>query len=153
MRHEAGHQSARAVEPVRIAAAVGRRLGAAVAQVLAFILVVEPQAVEIFDQRKIQHVDPHHRGGAVVAVVVPGAVRGQDQIAARSLATLALDRGVAAILGQDGAARIGGMDMHRRDIARIVDRDGAADRAGDLQPAAESRIGEQELLALGELDR
>src|SRR5262249_26986391 len=28
----------------------------------------------------------------------------------------------------------------------------AADRAGHLQPAAESRIGEQELLTLGELD-
>ena len=128
VRHEAGHQAALAVQAVRIAVAVLRRLGAAVGQLVALELVVEPQAVEILDQREVEHVDPHHRGRAVVAVVVPGAVRREDQIAARGLAALALDGGVAAVVGQDGAARVGRVDVHRRDVAGIVDRDRAADR-------------------------
>src|SRR6185437_10746134 len=45
------------------------------------------------------------------------------------------------------------MDMHRRDIARIVDRDRAADRRRYLQAAAETGIGEEELLPVGEFDR
>jgi hypothetical protein len=138
---------------LRVTVGVLRRLGAAVAGALAGKRVVEPYAVEEFHQGKIQHVDPHHRRRAVIAVVVPGAVGGEDEIATLRLAALALDDGVAPILGQDGAARIGRMDMHRRHVAGIVDRDGAADRVGDLQPAAKARIGEQELLALRELDR
>ena len=152
VRHEARHQAALAVQAVRVAASMRGRLGAAVGELVALELVVEPEAIEILDQREIEHVDPHHRRRAVVAVVVPGAVRGEDEIAARGLAALALDRGVAAIVGQDGAARIGRVDVHRRDVARIVDRHRTADGARHLQASAETRIGEQELLALGELD-
>jgi hypothetical protein len=45
------------------------------------------------------------------------------------------------------------MNMHRSDIPRIVDRHRTAHRAGDLQPPAEPRIGQQKLLALGKFDR
>ena len=86
-------------------------------------------------------------------MIVPGAVRGQDQVAAVGGDALALDDGVAAFVGQDGAAGVGRMQMHRRDVAGIVDRDGAADGVGDLQPAVEAGIEQQDALAVGELDR
>ena len=44
-------------------------------------------------------------------------------------------------------------DVHRRDVARIVDRDRAADGVGDLQAAVEAGIEQQDALAVGELDR
>src|SRR5215472_9269570 len=103
-------------------------------------LVVEPDAIEKLHQRKIQHIDPRHRLASVIAVIVPSAVRGKDQIAARRLTALPLDRRVAALFRQDRAARVGGVDVHRSDIARIVDRHRAAHRAGDLKTPAEPRI-------------
>src|SRR5215469_11964300 len=103
-------------------------------------LVVEPDAIEKFHQREIQHIDPNDRLASIIAVVVPSAVRCEDQIAARGLAALPLDRRVAAFFRQDRAARIGGVDVHRSDIVRIVDRHRAAHRAGDLQTPAESWI-------------
>ena len=86
-------------------------------------------------------------------MIVPGAVRGQDQIAAVGGDALALDDGVAALVGQDGAAGIGRMQVHRRDVAGIVDRDGAADGVGDLQAAVEAGIEQQNALTVGEFDR
>ena len=86
-------------------------------------------------------------------MVVPGAVRGEDEIAVVRRDALALDDGVAAFFGQDGAARIGRMQMHRRHIAGIVDRDGAADGVGHLQAAVQSGIEQKNALPVGELDR
>src|SRR2546421_3755260 len=45
------------------------------------------------------------------------------------------------------------MDVDRGNIARVVDRYGAAHRAGDLQTPAEPRVGQQKLLSFGEFDR
>src|SRR5580704_1482989 len=44
------------------------------------------------------------------------------------------------------------MQVYRRDVAGVVDRDRAADCVGDLQPAVEPRIEQQDALAVGELD-
>src|SRR4029077_1925979 len=98
--------------------------------------VIEPYAVEELHERKIEYVDSHHRGCAVVAVVVPGAVRREYETAAPRFAALAFDPRIAAVLGQDGAARIGRMDVHRRHVARIVDRYRAPDGVRDLESAA-----------------
>src|SRR5215470_1965473 len=73
-------------------------------------LVVEPDAIEKFHQREIQHIDPNDRLASIIAVVVPSAVRREDQIAARGLAALPLDRRVAAFFRQNRAARIGRVD-------------------------------------------
>ena len=54
---------------------------------------------------------------------------------------------------QDRPAGIRRVDMDRCHIAGVVDRHRAAHRAGDLQPPAEPRIGQQKLLALGKFDR
>ena len=119
----------------------------------ALVLQIDPGDVEILHQRPVEHVDPDHRRVGIVAVIVPGAVRGQDQVAALGIAALALDIGVAAVVRQDRAAGVRAVDMRRRDVARIVDRDRAAHGAGHLQPAAEAGIGEQDALPVGELDR
>jgi len=53
---------------------------------------------------------------------------------------------------QDGAARIGAVDMGRCDVAGGIDRDRGPHGGGHLQPAAETRIGQQDALPVGELD-
>src|SRR5712675_2379826 len=51
-----------------------------------------------------------------------------------------------------GAAGVRAMDVSGRDVARIVDRDRATDRVGDLQASVEARVGEQDALSVSELD-
>ena len=70
---------------------------------------------------------------------------GSGSVAARRQTALALYRRVAAILREDGAAGIGRVDVHRRDIARQVDRHRAAYRRRDLKPPAKPGIGQQEI--------
>ena len=45
------------------------------------------------------------------------------------------------------------MQMHGRHVAGVVDRDGAADRVGDLQAPVQSGIEQENALPIGELDR
>src|SRR6185437_2085271 len=137
----------------RVIVGEGRLLRPRVTFALAGKLLVDPVDVEEFEERKIEDVGPHDGGRAVIAMVVPSAVRGEDEVAALGPATLAFDRRVAAIVGEDRPAGVGRVHVHRRDVARVVDRDGAADRARDLQSSAEPRIDEEELLPVGELDR
>jgi hypothetical protein len=145
-------EAAVAVELARIAFAEGHRLDVGVA-LRARHVVIDPGGVEELHQRPVERVDPDYRLVGIVAVVVPGAVRREDQIAAIGGTALAFDDGVAALVGEDGAARVRGMQVHGRDVAGIVDRDRAADGVGDLQPAVQARIEEQDALAVGELDR
>ena len=153
MRDKARHETALPIKPVRVGGRKRHRLSPRVALRFAGEAFVEPDAVENLHQREIEDIDPHDRLGAVVAVVVPRPVGCQDQVAARSLAAFAFDRRVAALVRQDRPAGIRRVNMDRCHIARIVDRHRAAHRAGDLQPPAEPRIGQQKLLALGKFDR
>jgi hypothetical protein len=130
-----------------------RGLALGVARSVRFELLIHPGAVEKLHQRPVQHVDPDHRLLRLIAVVVPGAVRREDDVAARRLATLALDVGVAALLGEDGAAGVRRVNVCGCDVARIVDRDRATDGVGDLQATVEARIGQQDALPVGEIDR
>ncbi len=130
-----------------------RRLRFLVRLVLAGEALIDPHAVEIFHQRPIEHVDPDHRIFVFVAVVVPGAVRREHDVAAAAFAALALDIRVAAFVRQDRAARVRAVHMGGRDVAGVVDGDRAADGVGDLQPPAQSGIGQQDALAVGGLQR
>jgi hypothetical protein len=98
--------AAATVKPARAAVALGDGLDLRVA-LCARHVVIDPGGVEELHQRPIEHVDPDHRLARIVAVVVPGAVRRQDQIAARRGAALALNDGVAALVREDGAAGVG----------------------------------------------
>ncbi len=146
-------QSAVSVKPHRMAVGVDGRLRLGVAPAFVGVILIDPNAIEIFHQRPIQHVDPDHRIGVVIAVIVPGAVRRKHDVAAAAFAALALDIGVAALVGENGAAGVRAVHMSRRDVAVVVNGDGATDRIGDLQPAAEARIGQQNALAVGLLQR
>src|ERR1041385_8493621 len=92
VRHKAGQNAAPPVDPLRIAVVVHRLLGTGIALALPREFLVDPAAIEKFQEREIEDVGPHHWYRAVIAVVVPGAVRGQDQIAPARDAALALDR-------------------------------------------------------------
>src|ERR1700730_14187913 len=94
VRHQARHHAARAIKAGGIAVGMHRLLGPGVAVALAWEVLVDPAAIEEFHEWKIEDVGPYDRGRAVIAVVVPGAVRGQDQIASCRSAALALDRRV-----------------------------------------------------------
>src|ERR1700736_1712914 len=153
VRHKARHQAASAVELLRIRRRSDHPLCASVAVGFPRICLVEPDAIEELHQREIQYVDPYDRLGAVIAVIVPGAVRREDQVAARGLAALPVDCRVAALVRQNGAAGIRGMDVDRGNVARIVNRHRTAHRAGDLQAPAKPGVGQQKLLAFGEFDR
>ena len=72
-----------------MAVAVRRLLHPGIALALAGEVLVDPAAIEKFEQWKVKDVGPDDRACAVVAVVVPSAVRGQDQIATRRQAALA----------------------------------------------------------------
>ena len=120
-----------AVERFRVAVGLDRRLALLVGAGARLELLVDPGAVQELHQRPVQHVDPDHRLRVLVAVVVPGAVRRQDDVAAGGFAALALDIGVAALGGQDGAAGVRRVHVRRCDVAGIVDRDRAADGVGD----------------------
>ena len=61
-------------------------------------VVIDPSGIEKFHQRPVQRIDPDHRLVGIVAVIVPGPVRGQDEIAAVRGAALAFDDGVAALV-------------------------------------------------------
>ena len=124
MGHEGRLEAAMAVEAAGVAVGVHRLLDLGVALgAVAAEVHVDPGAVQNLHQRPVQHVDPDHRRARIIAVVVPGPVRGDDQVAADGFATLALHIGVAAPLRQDGAAGIGAVDMRGRDVAGRVDRD------------------------------
>ena len=141
------------IERAGIAVLVHCLLALGVAAGAGLELLVDPGAIQELHQRPVQHIDPDHRRAGLVAMVVPGAVRGEDDVAAMGLAALALDIGVAALVGQDGAAGVRAVDVGGRDVARIIDRDRATDGVGDLQAAVEAGIGEQDALPVGELDR
>ncbi len=141
-----------AVKLARIAFAVRNRLHVRIA-LRAGHVVIDPRGIEKFHQRPVQRIDPDHRLVGIVAVIVPGPVRGQDEIAAVRGAALAFDDGVAAFVRQNGSAGIRRMQMDRRDVARIVDRDGAADRVSHLQAPVQSGIKQKDALPVGEFNR
>ena len=148
---EARHDAARAIEAAGVAGLEHRLLGADIvaAQIIGQLLI-QPDDVEMFEQGPVEGVDPDDRVCPVVAMVVPCAVGGQHEIAARRLAALPLHIGVAAVVGEDGAAGVGAVQMGAGDIAGVVDRHRAADGRGHLQAPAKAGIGEKELLAVGE---
>ena len=84
---------------------------------------------------------------------MPCTVWRKDDVAARGAAALALHIGIATLLRQNRAAGVGAVQMGRRHIAGIVNRHCATQRRRRLQASAKAGIGEQELLAIGKLNR
>src|SRR5205823_1650943 len=127
MRLKSRNHSARSVELARIAVLVDRLLAFRVAARARLEILIDPGAVEKFHQRPVEHVDPDYRILFLVAVIVPGAVWGQNDIATLGVAALPFDVRVAASFRKNRAAGVGAMDVSGRDVAVIIDRDRATD--------------------------
>jgi hypothetical protein len=67
--------------------------------------------------RQVQHVQPDHGLGAVVAVLVPQAGGREDQVAAAHRALLAVHRGPGAFALDDHAHRVGCVAVAGRPFA------------------------------------
>src|SRR6516225_4604072 len=103
VRHEARDQATAAIERMRIRSGSVHPMRPSIAFGFSRKLLVEPDAIEELHQRKIQDIDPDDWLGAVIAVIVPSAVRSQDQVAARGLAALPVDRRITTLVRQDGS--------------------------------------------------
>ena len=58
---------------------------------------VKPDEIEKFKDRPVERVDPGDRLVRIVAVIVPGAVRRQNDIAALGFAALAFHGGITTL--------------------------------------------------------
>src|SRR5580692_11797270 len=88
------------------------------------IIEFEYRRVEHFDQWDVQDVEPDHRFIALIAMVVPLAVGGQDKIPAAGGEFLAADRRIATAAHENEPAGGWCVPVDRRGLAWIVERVG-----------------------------
>ena len=139
---EVERQQVHAVAGQRIALGAGRRLR------LRRALLGEA-GVEEAHQRDVEAVEPDHRLAAVVAVVVEGPRRGDDEVAVAHRRALAVDRGVGAFAVEHQAQRRLGVAVRRRHLARQDQLQAGVERLGDARLAAQGRVLEDQDAALG----
>ena len=65
----------------------------------------------VIDQRQVEHIEPNHRVGAIVAMLVPQTGGRENQVATAHRAFLAIHRGVRALAFHNHAHRIRGVAM------------------------------------------
>ena len=88
-------------------------------------LVVLPfrhDRVERFDQRNVQHIHPDDRRIAVVAVIVPFAVRRDHEIATLKRTFFAADSCVGLVALQHETAGVGHVAVHVGDVIGVIHR-------------------------------
>ena len=137
---ERQHVAAVAMQRVALGARASLRLDAR---------LLGEAGVEEADQRNVEAVEPDDRIGAVVAVVVEGPRRRDDEVAVAHRRPLAVDRGVRAFAVENETQRRLGVAMRRRDLARQDQLQPGVERLGDARPAAQRRVLEDEDTALG----
>jgi hypothetical protein len=77
-----------------------------------------PGSVQQIHELHVEPVEPDHRLLGLVAVVVPGPGRGDDEIAGLHQGPLAIDGGIGPVPLDDKAQRRLRMAVRRRDLAR-----------------------------------
>ncbi len=84
----------------------------------------EERGFERSDQRDVQHIEPDHRLGALVLMVVPHPARRQHQITLVDGVLFSFDDGIDAVALHDEAQRGRGVTMSGRDFAgqNVLDR-------------------------------
>ncbi len=103
------------------------------------IRLVERRAEEA-RERRVEAVEPDHRRGAEIAVVVPGPGRRHHEVAGLHRQLLAGDRRVGALALDDEAQRARRVAVRRRDLARHDDLQPGEQRIADEGGAAQARI-------------
>ena len=129
---EARHQSAIAVDALRIVGRKALASAASWARLAVFflgIVVVEMDGVERFDQRQIEHRKIERLLVADGAVIVPGVVRRQHHVARPEDDVLAVDAGEIARALEPEANRARRMLVRRHDLVGIVEPIGRVHRA------------------------
>jgi hypothetical protein len=121
-----GEQSTRSVQVVRVVVRQSHSLGTPpnglTTRVVGFAVVeVEVDSPKMVNERQVKHVYPEGGLGAVVAMIMPGALGGQDEISAMHDTLLALNDGVAAITLQHEPAGAGRVPVHGRRLSRPHD--------------------------------
>ena len=93
----------------------------------------------MIDGRHVEHVEPHHRLLARIAVVVRRPVGGDDEVAVLHLRLFAFDRGIGALAFQHEADGGGDVAMRVGNLAGQDQLDAGEQRIGDARLAAHRR--------------
>ena len=107
-------------------------------------MVLEEDRLERDHQRQVEPVEPDHRLVAVVVVVVPLPVRGEDQVARLHLAGVAVDGRVDARARHHEADRGGRVPVGGRALTRAEELDRAPERRAREREAVQPRVRERE---------
>ena len=135
-------QQVRSVARLRIADGARDRL-------LVLVVMLGERRVEELDDRDVEPVEPEHRLVGLVAVVVPGHRRRDDEVAVVHRRAFAVDGGVGAVALEDEAQRALAVPMCGRDLARKHQLDAGVEVGRDLRLAAQAGILEDQHPALG----
>ena len=112
-------------------------------------IMIEEARIHDVDEMEVEHVEPHHRPVAEIAMVVPGHRRRDDEIAGCHHRPLAADCGIGVLALDDEAQRRRGVTMGGRDLAGEDDLEPAEQAVRDPLLAAQTGIFEDENAALG----
>ena len=145
-----GGRPAAAVDGQQIGAVARAGIAFRLADRLLLLLVpLDEGGIQQLDHRDVEPVEPEHRLVGVVAVVVPGHVGRDDEIAGRHEGTLAVHGRVRALAFEHEAQRrlrvaVGGGHLVRHDELHA-----GIERGGDLGLAAHARVFQDQHAPLG----
>ena len=111
--------------------------------------VLGERGLEVIDRRHVEHVEPHHRLLAGIAVVVRRPVGGDDEVAVVHHRLLALDRGVGALAFQHETDGRGRVAVYVGDLAGQDELDAGEQRMGNARLAGLAGIFQDQHAALG----
>ena len=135
-------------EQVRAVARGGVAFGRVTGWVVLRIVLAEVRTQHA-RERRIEPVEPHHRGGSEVAVIVPGPARRHHEIPGRIVVALAVDRGIGALAFHDEAQRVRRVPVRRRDLARQDRLQAGEQRRRDEGRSRQCRVLQHEHAPLG----
>lgn len=110
--------------------------------------------LDVIHQRQIQYIQPDYRPSAIVAMLMPQASGGQDEVTTLHRAFFAIDQRPGPLALHHHAHGIGGMAVRRCQFTRQQQLHAQVHRRAGLhffQPVA--GVGQHQHAALGFLDR
>ena len=142
------------VDGQQVGAVAGRRIPHRLGDRLLLLLVMLDEGrIQHLDDGNVEPVEPEHRLVGVIAVIVPGHVGRDDEVARRHRRALAVDAGVRAFAFQHEAQRRLRMAVRARHLVRHDELHAGIERGGDLGLPAQAGIFQDQHAALGFLGR
>ena len=151
VRHEAREIAAVPVDALGVVGGHARGLLALLLP-LFLVVVLEVDRVQVLEQRQVEDREVHRRRSADVAVVVPGVVRREHEVARPEDHVLALDAGEVLLSGEPEADRARRVPVRRHDLVGIVEAIRGVHRGHRRAPRREPGVHQDERAAL-RLDR